>query len=64
MLVRITNMENPDQTASYESARSVSALDVYAFLAGTSRVVMVFEILENLPYINEPRHVISNNVVF
>ena len=34
VLVRIANMEDPDQTASEEAVWSGSALFVYAFLAG------------------------------
>ena len=33
MLVRITNREDPDQSASLETVRSESALFVYAFFA-------------------------------
>ena len=48
MLVRITNREDPDQTASSEAVWSQSALFVEAFLAGNK----VFEILEHL-YCNQ-----------
>ena len=47
-LNRISNREDPDQTASSEAAWSGSAMFVYAFLAG----LVVFEILEHLSYLN------------
>ena len=45
MLVRIANVEDPDQTASSEAVWSGSALFVYAFFGRQ----VVFKILEHLP---------------
>ena len=46
MLVRIANMEDPDQTASSEAVRSGSVMFVSTFF-GTQQD-LVFEILEYL----------------
>ena len=44
LLVKIVNIEDPDQSASSEAVRSGSALFVYDFLGKQ----LVFEILEHL----------------